>query len=241
MQDRLQTIVEATLTVSGPPDLNRLLKKVRDLYDLDNCIYYALNLGGPKAGDEFGAMTYPEAWHSRYEEVRYRDIDPVVRAAVGGFTPLNWADLDWTARPLRRLLSEAREFRVGDNGYTVPIHGPHGQFAMFSVSRQCPPEEWAMRIAEIAQELLVISHHVHRQALAMTGAAAIAPPPALSPRERDALTLMAQGGSRAQIAHKLKISESTLRVYLDSARHKLGGLNAFHAVAIAVKSGSIKI
>ena len=52
---------------------------------------------------------------------------------------------------------------------------------------------------------------------------------------------MAAGRSRAQIADRLKISESTLRVYLDSARHKLGGLNAFHAVAIAVKGGAIKV
>ena len=57
----------------------------------------------------------------------------------------------------------------------------------------------------------------------------------------DALALMAEGRSRAQVAHKLKISESTLRVYLDSARHKLGGLNAVHAVALAVKSGAVKI
>ncbi|MGM0585019.1 MAG: response regulator transcription factor, partial [Pseudomonadota bacterium] len=66
-------------------------------------------------------------------------------------------------------------------------------------------------------------------------------PPPLSPRERDALSLMASGRSRAQIANRLSISESTLRVYLDSARHKLGGLNAFHAVAIAVKTGSIRV
>lgn len=241
MHDRLQAIVEATLAVEERPDLARLLRRMRDVYDLDNCIYYALNLGGPRAGSEFGAMTYPEAWHSRYEAVRYRDLDPVVLAAAGGFAPVNWADLDWTGRPLRRLLSEAREFRVGNHGYTIPIHGPNGQFAMFSVSKQCPEPAWVQLLSEIAQDLLVIGHHIHRQALEMTGAAAVQPPPPLSPRERDALALMAAGRSRAQIAHRLQISESTLRVYLDSARHKLGGLNAFHAVALAVKSGSIKI
>jgi DNA-binding CsgD family transcriptional regulator len=63
----------------------------------------------------------------------------------------------------------------------------------------------------------------------------------LSPREKDVLTLISTGQRRAQVADSLKISESTLRVYIDSARHKLGALNVFHAVAIAVKTGIIKV
>ncbi len=241
MTDKLNEIVEQVLTLTTQPDLSRLLRQVRKAYDLDNCIYYALNLGGPRGGEEFGAMTYQEAWHQRYEEVRYRDFDPVVSAALGGFAPIDWQTLDWSGRPVRRLLSEANEFRVGNHGYTIPIHGPNGQFAMFSVSKQCAERRWNLLLAESAQDLLLIAHHVHRRALEITGAAEIQPPPPLSPRERDALALMAEGRSRAQVAHKLKISESTLRVYLDSARHKLGGLNAVHAVALAVKSGAVKI
>lgn len=241
MKDRLQTIVETVPTVSDAGGLDKLLRLVRRLYDLDNCIYYALSLGGPLAGVEFGAMTYPREWHDRYEDVRYRDLDPVVIAAANGFAPVDWSTLDWSGRPARRLLSEAHEFGVGNHGYTVPIHGPQGQFAMFSVSKQCPEARWAAQLTEISQELLLIGHHVHRRALELHDADAPEHPPQLSPRERDALSLMATGRSRAQIAHRLKISESTLRVYLDSARHKLGGLNAFHAVAIAVKTGSIKI
>ena len=241
MHERLQSIVEAVPSITDAGTLRLFLDRVRALYDMDNCIYYALSLGGPKAGCEFGAMTYDHAWHQRYEDVRYRDCDPVVLSAVGGFAPINWNDLDWTGRPVRRLLSEAREFRVGNHGYTIPIHGPGGQFAMFTVSKQCPEGDWCALLAESAQALLLIAHHVHRHALEINGAAEPLAPPSLSPRERDALALMAAGRSRAQIAEKLKISESTLRVYLDSARHKLGGLNAFHAVAIAVKGGSIKI
>jgi DNA-binding CsgD family transcriptional regulator len=64
---------------------------------------------------------------------------------------------------------------------------------------------------------------------------------ALSPRERDALAMISSGMSRGQIAETMKISENTLRVYLDSARNKLGGLNMPHAVAIAVRTGLINI
>lgn len=239
MHHRLQSIVEAIPTVADPDDLNRLMRQIRKHYDLDNAIYYALSLGGDAAGQEFGAMTYAPAWHQRYEDVRYRDLDPVVTAASVSFAPIDWRHLDWTGRPVRRLLAEAREFRVGNQGLTVPIHGPQGQFAMFSVSKQCPEVEWAALMAETAQEMLLIAHHVHRQVLTTTGAEALSAPRPLSPREREVLTQLAAGRSRGQIADALQISESTLRVYLDSARHKLGGLNTFHAIAIAQKTRAI--
>ncbi|MEM6439664.1 MAG: LuxR family transcriptional regulator [Pseudomonadota bacterium] len=241
MDERLQSLVEETPAISSQAELTRFLRHVRRAYDLDNAIYYALSLGGEKAGEEFGAMTYPAAWHERYEDVRYRDCDPVVIASTATFAPFDWRTLDWTGRPLRRMLAEAKEFRVGNQGYSIPLHGPQGQFAMFSVSKQCAPETWALRMTDMAGELLLIAHHVHRQVLDLTGAeqARVAKP--LSPREREALTLIACGRSRGQVAERLEISESTLRVYLDSARHKLGGLNTFHAVAIAMKNRAIHV
>ena len=64
---------------------------------------------------------------------------------------------------------------------------------------------------------------------------------ALSPREVDAMTLLAMGYSRAQTAETLSISEHTLRVYIESARFKLGALNTTHAVARAMSRGLIVV
>ena len=64
---------------------------------------------------------------------------------------------------------------------------------------------------------------------------------ALSPREIDAMTLLAMGYSRAQVAETLSISEHTLRVYIESARFKLGALNTTHAVARAMSRGLIVV
>ncbi|MEO1364155.1 MAG: helix-turn-helix transcriptional regulator, partial [Pseudomonadota bacterium] len=63
----------------------------------------------------------------------------------------------------------------------------------------------------------------------------------LSPREIDAMTLLAVGYSRAQVADSLSISEHTLRVYIESARHKLGAHNTTHAVARAISQGLIVV
>ncbi|MGG7564653.1 helix-turn-helix transcriptional regulator [Rhodovulum sp. DZ06] len=242
MTDRIQQIVEALPEEADPVALAGLLDRLRGLYDVDNAIYYALSLGGDRAGEEFGAMTYAPEWHQRYEEVNYRELDPVVQAAGHGFAPVEWRTLDWTGRPIRRFLAEAHEYRVGNHGLTVPIHGPQGQLAMFTISKACTDSEWATLIPEISQDVLLLSHYIHRQVMETTGAeAAAGPTQKLSPRERDVLTMISAGRRRAQIADALGISESTLRVYIDSARHKLGALNTFHAVALAMKTGAIKV
>lgn len=55
------------------------------------------------------------------------------------------------------------------------------------------------------------------------------------------MTMLAIGLSRAQAADKLSISEHTLRVYVESARFKLGALNTTHAVARALSRGLIVV
>ncbi|MEH6741748.1 MAG: helix-turn-helix transcriptional regulator, partial [Sulfitobacter sp.] len=52
---------------------------------------------------------------------------------------------------------------------------------------------------------------------------------------------LAIGYSRAQVANSLAISEHTLRVYIESARFKLGALNTTHAVARAMSRGLIVV
>ena len=78
---------------------------------------------------------------------------------------------------------------------------------------------------------------------ARTGRHALTACPAfgLSPREADALRLLALGLSRAEAAAHLTISEHTIRDYIDAARLKLGARNTVHAVARAVASGAIAI
>jgi DNA-binding CsgD family transcriptional regulator len=53
------------------------------------------------------------------------------------------------------------------------------------------------------------------------------------------MTYLAKGMNRAQAAAEMTISEHTLRVYIESARHKLGALNTTHAVARALATGVI--
>ncbi len=241
MTPSLQTVVEKFPDVQRPEQIHELVDAIRATYDLDHAIYYALSLGGDRAGEEYGAMTYSPDWHLHYEEAGYRFADPVVQSMLGGSLPVDWATLDWTSRIARRIKDESIDTGVGNNGYSIPLHGPQGQFAMFSISKQCRDETWAKLIREISQDMLLAAHHVHRHVLDICGAHTDFYAQSLSPREKDVIAMVSAGRRRAQIAHDLKISENTLRVYIDSARHKLGAVNTFHAVALAVKRGVVKI
>ncbi len=63
--------------------------------------------------------------------------------------------------------------------------------------------------------------------------------PHLSPRERELLSLLADGCSNKQIARGLQISEATVKSYLSDLFHKLGATDRAHAVGLALRSHMI--
>ena len=119
------------------------------------------------------------------------------------------------------------------------MRGPGGQLAVFTVNKQCKNEDWAMLLAEHRTDFMLLAHFTHQQVLKLAGHEHSHTARPLSNRERDAIRLIASGASRGQAADKLGISENTFRVYIDSARHKLGALNIPHAVALAAHRGII--
>ena len=61
----------------------------------------------------------------------------------------------------------------------------------------------------------------------------------LTERERDCMRLVAMGKPDTEIAHRLGIANSTVKYYIDSARHKLTARNRAHAVAMLLSRGPI--
>lgn len=246
--------------LSSIPDLSGLggiIEAIRDAYDVDHVYYHAISLGTNirpladlragelsnnsgvwlRGGRSIGALSYTADWIHRYFEQDYESIDPVRQAAGAQFAPIDWATLDWSGAPQRRFFQDAYDHGVGNQGYTVPVRGPHGQFALFSVTKACRDDEWTRLIASFSGDFVLLAQFAHQQALRFAEANNDPMERPLSGRERDALLLLSDGSSRAQAADSLGISENTLRVYIDSARHKLGALNVPHAIAIAAYRG----
>ncbi len=217
--------------------LQGFVESLRDVYDIEHLVYHSVN---PKGG-QYAALTYDPSWVERYIEEDYARIDPVVQSAYRRFHPVDWKALDWSAKTTRQFLGEAIDAGIGNQGFSIPIRGPSGQFALFSANQKGNDDAWAAYTNERVSDLILIAHYLNEKALEIEGSEERGPVRPLSPREKDTLTLLALGNNRANVAETLNISENTLRVYIESARFKLGATNTTHAVAMALLHGLIVV
>lgn len=230
--DQILEELDATDTLEG---IQNVIVKLRDAYAIDHIIYHWVD----SAGEQYGCGTYSDEWRDHYIAQSYIRVDPVIIGCFQRFHPVDWKRLDWSGKPAREFLADALTHGVGNQGFSIPIRGPNGQFALFTVNHSCPDEDWAGFTEENSRELILIAHYFNRKALEFEPERKGEQSRALSPREIDAMTLLAMGYSRAQVANTLAISEHTLRVYIESARFKLGAHNTTHAVARALSRGLI--
>ena len=229
----LESFIEQLQGVQTLNDLNNQVVALRDTLDVEHIIYHSVN----STGEQYAALTYSPDWVARYLDKDYARIDPVVQACYRRFHPIDWKRLDWSSKGVRNFLGEAIDSGVGNQGFSVPIRGPSGQFALFTVSDNATDDQWMLYTEENIRDLILVSHYINQKALELERGTDNSPTVSLSPRETDSLTLLAMGYSRAQASESLSISEHTLRVYIESARFKLAAMNTTHAVARALSRG----
>ncbi|RKF16109.1 LuxR family transcriptional regulator [Roseovarius spongiae] len=236
-QARLDAILERLEEATDRDGLQQVTEELRDFLDVRHVVYHWVSA----AGEQYGVGTYASEWVERYVAEGYLRIDPVVQGCYQRFHPVDWKRLDWSGKATRNFRNEAIEYGLGNQGYSVPVRGPGGQFAMFTVNDHCDDDAWAQFAEDNRRSLILIAHSFNEKALDFEPDRQPDAAPNLSPRELDALTLIAVGHSRAQVAETLTISEHTLRAYIESARFKLGAVNTVHAVARALSRGLIVI
>lgn len=216
-------------------DIQSWVLSVRDWFGIDHVVYHWLSADG----EQYGFGSYPPNWVQHYIEKEYLRVDPVLIGCFQRFHPVDWKRLDWSSKAARSFRKDAIEHGVGNQGYSVPIRGPNGQFALFTVSHTCSDNRWADLTMKYQRDIILIAHYLNQKAIDVKHGRQASPVKSLSPREVDSLTFLAMGYGRGQVADMLSISEHTLRAYIESARFKLGALNTTHAVARALSEGQI--
>jgi DNA-binding CsgD family transcriptional regulator len=233
----LESILSALEQANTLEGMQSVVEALKHHYCVDHLVYHWVD----SRGDQYGCGTYSTEWQEKYLAENYLRIDPVVQGCYQRFHPVDWKRLDWSSKAAREFLQVATRYGVGNQGLSVPIRGPNGQFAMFTVNHSTDDLSWATFTHEHRRELILIAHYLNEKALEFEPGRQPEQQQALSPREVDAMTLLAIGYSRAQVANTLSISEHTLRVYIESARFKLGAINTTHAVARALSRGLIVV
>jgi len=237
LDQRLNTILDRLEAASELDNLQAISEQARDCFGVSHVVYHWVSA----SCEQYGCGTYDPQWVIRYLKKDYLRIDPVILACYKRYNPVDWRDLDWTGKQVRAFLAEAADYGIGHQGYSIPIHGPSGQFALFSVSDHRSDKEWSEFTLEHRRALILLAHAFNEKALEFERGKKEEAGKQLSPREIDTMTLLAIGYSRAQVADTLSISEHTLRAYIESARLKLGAQNTLQAVARAMSRGMIVV
>ena len=237
MQASLRQLLLGLDQATELSNLQESIVALRDHYGVAHMVYHWVSADG----EQYGCGTYATAWVQHYIEKDYLRIDPVVIGCFQRFHPVDWKALDWSSKAAIAFRGEAVAAGVGNQGYSVPIRGPRGQFALFSLSDTTDDASWATFTEKNRRDLILVAHSFNQKALELETRRLPEPAKPLSGREIDALTFLAMGYSRGQVADMLSISEHTLRAYVESARFKLGAINTVHAVARAVSEGMIVV
>lgn len=233
----LESFLERLQKVGTLDDLDTAILSLSGELNVEHVVYHSVS----SSGDQYAVTTYEPVWVDHYLGNDYARIDPVVQACLRRFHPVDWKRLDWTGKATKGFLHEAIDAGVGNQGFSIPIRGPSGQFALFTVSGREDDESWSRYTEDYTRAVILASHYVNQKALEIERGTDQAEIVSLSPRETDALTMLALGYSRAQAADSLSISEHTLRVYIESARFKLAAMNTTHAVARAMNQGLLRV
>ncbi len=216
------------------PALQTLIETSRDTLGVTHVLFHCVS--GPKSGEV--VATVPDAWTELYYSSGQYLRDPVYLRAARSFEAFDWKDLDWSGKDVFKFLMTSMNLGFAHQGYSFPIHGPHGELAVFSINHDCDDEYWHDFVHRNQNALFLLGHCFHRRARSIW-IQPFSEPIELSERETSVITLIARGNSRAEAAEMLSISEHTLRDHLDSARRKLKSRTTTEAVARAISGGQI--
>ena len=236
---RLSASLTLLQSIDNSDQLENALLQICRLFSLKHMTFLVVRAGAAPTQYPYYCTTYPKPWTEAYVAGNFFDTDPVIEILGWSRLPVDWSSLD--SGQARQFFEDARLSDVGSHGMTIPLRGPQGERCLFSVSSDHSRADWSLLKSNSTRELSIISHLLHEKVLSELDLPTRRSWRALSPRERQCLEHIASGLIPKQIAAKLSISESSVRLYLRSARRKLDAKTSHQAVARASFCEIIKI
>lgn len=183
---------------------------------------------------QFIISGYPREWRVRYDACGYMAIDPVLSHALGRVRPFTWDELDQSSPQVRDFFQDAARHGLC-NGITVPVHGAHGNFSLLSLARASalPQDPESLHRLYRRAHWFALNLHERLCGLISEDGEFVVHTPGLSVRERECLSMAAQGYSASAIGQVLAITERTAVFHLNHATEKLGARSRQHAIALA--------
>src|SRR6201996_200157 len=208
---------EARRAIDAAADIDELFGVLRGLRresGLAHLVYHATFVPLFDKTNALLMPTYDEAWVQRYIGQDYFSIDPVLRAGQSGFLPIDWMTLDRSSSEARHFFAEAESHGVGRHGFTLPIRGPAGERALFTITTNATDEHWHRWRFSHLRDFHLLAHYFHDRAMRLAELRPAQVMRPLSPRERQCLERLMRGQAPGQIADALDLSVSAVHAYL---------------------------
>lgn len=236
---RFSRFVEECVYLTDVSDLLGRLRIFLDGFGVDVLSYQIVADDLYKIPIDHGLIyeNFPEGWIRHYIDDDLERIDPILEYSRKAPAPFHWSEVEKRMRltPAQmRFLEELRTSGLSD-GLAIPIYSAIGDMAYFGVGVK--HGELHLRQEEMAQVVLACQL-THNRYVALTNARA-KPSARLSPRETEALSLVACGMSNNEIAQKMSVSGNTVDTLIRRCFKKLGTQNRLEAVLQAIGSGLI--
>ncbi|OCK59918.1 autoinducer binding domain-containing protein [Bradyrhizobium sp. LMTR 3] len=231
-----QEFIDAIQTATSEDEFERVAMRLTQRLGFQRFAYLRLTGETPML-----ISSYPKSWTSRYFQLGYQQLDPVVRRARAEHALFSWggeASAVAGNREQRRFFDEATTFGIR-SGITVPIRGGFGRMAAFTLAtgdRDLHPERLVADGKDLIQ-LVGLHFHCYVAARLDVLSASKLVASELSQRERQCLAWIARGKTVADIAVLVQIAPRTVVFHLDNARSKLGAASIAQCVAEALRRG----
>jgi DNA-binding CsgD family transcriptional regulator len=216
-------------------ELSAALFELRNESGLAHLVYHAALVPAFDKTNPLLLLTYDQAWVKRYVERDYFRIDPVVLSGRESFLPIDWLTVEHVSKEARHFFAEAERYGVGRHGFTLPIRGPAGERALFTITTNATDEHWHRWRFSHLRDFHLLAHYFHDRAMRVAKLRYDRVMRPLSPRERQCLERVMQGHAPSQVAHALGLSVSAVHAHLRAARQKLECSSTEQAVAKAIR------
>lgn len=210
-----------------------------------------LNIGAvdPKTGEPVWVLSsMRNDWLDHYVDRRFYQVDPFLALAMNGHSPGRWSkdsqrSLPYIDDPRTELLNA----EMAEAGYHVAYGVPTGvdqqglrRIVCFGAGNRDrvfddPERETLFQTYAVLASLFINPNDAMPQSMILDRR------PRLTPREKDVLSLLANGHMNARIADRLGIAEISVRKHMLSARKKLGVRTREQAIAYTITHRLIDI
>ncbi len=240
--DQLQN--KSNTAARGAINLNAdkfLMDSVLSCYGLENLAYITTDPVSIQSRNPVYKVTYSAAWLEYYKKSGAEKHDPAIIYGLREIIPFEWRNDDRNEPEQKTFLNIAREFGLGNNGFSIPIRDRTGARALISMTVRHNDQKWAKYSRRYRSELVNIAYLLHErftfedkpdQTERFLGED-------LTEREIESLQWTALGKTSEETAIILGVSRRSVNFHINNAKIKLDTVTRSHAVARACALGLI--